>query len=159
MEVCYQAWLDSPRHVQYMKRVLGVQCNPADAIPISVEEIESKELFSKQTIVSPALIKHWIFSGPGGKIYEIENITVLEIPNHFYCTTSTDPNDISVQSSLLFTPDERTQNTLLEWQISLWGPQEKEKGKFAQLISDIWETGDTLLDDCLQDFKRSLEEE
>lgn len=149
VEICYQTWLDSPHLTDVMRRALGFQqkTNAVTAIT-SAEEI--------QGIMPDAMIKHWLLSGPGGKLYEVESTIILEVPNQFYCTTSADPEDLSVQNSVLFSPDAMNQNTLIEWQISFWNSV--QKGSFTQLLSDIMKSGDSFLEDCLQDFKTHIEE-
>jgi uncharacterized membrane protein len=154
VEVCYQAWLDSPHLPEVMRRVVGVQYK--SKIMTSAEEIHAKVLRLQQDIVPSATIKHWLISGPGGKLYEFENTVILEIPNHFYCTTSTDPNDFSVQSSVLFSSDAKHKNTFLEWEVSFFVFNVQD-GNLTRLASDVLKMDDSLLMDCLQDFKTYLE--
>lgn len=158
VECCYQDWIDSPHLPDFMRRVLGVEfstppgrsLNPVDEIDATVEPFY-------QTSVSPGLIKHWLVYGPGGKLYEVEKTVILEIPNRFYCTTSADPKDLSVQSSLFFSPDDKNKNTYIEWEVSFWtGGQ---CGSLTHLVSDILVTGDSFYKDCLQDFKTHVEAE
>jgi|GEM_PF-6893468 len=157
VEVCYKTWLDSSTLPKILRRVLGVEFKqPIQPIQLSVREVDSKVTTLKSDLVPTSLIKHWLFSGPGGKLYEVENTVILEVPNRFYCTTSVDPNDISCQSSVLFSPDETNQNTLIEWNVSFW--LNSPYGKATQLAADILETGDSFLDDCLEDLKSALEE-
>ena len=154
--ICYQAWLDSPQLTQVMRRVLRFEYK-AEAIVAtnSIEEVLSHLSKQDQDILPLTQIKQWLFAGPGGKVYKIESTTILEIPNRFYCATSNDPNDLSIQSSLLFSPDEADQNTLLEWQISFWVSE--HVGEMTQLVADIQTTNDSFLEDCLQDFKTYVE--
>lgn len=157
VEICYQTWLDSPHLTDVMKRVLGFRSRKNhDVTPITVtEKIQDAVQSLKQDIVSEATIKHWLLSGPGGKLYEVESTIILEIPNLFYCSTSIDPDDLSVQNSVLFSPDAMNQTTLVEWQISFW--DSAQKGSLTQLLSDIMKSGDCFLEDCLQDFKTYIE--
>jgi hypothetical protein len=155
VEVCYQSWLDSLHLPDAIRRVLGCQYQPINVAPItSAEEIQAKTLLLQDDILS-SRIKHWLFSGPGGKLYEIENAAILEIPNHLYCTTSTDPSDLSTQSSVLFSPDDLNINTLVEWKVSFW--ISSTNGRSTQLATDILASDDAFLEDCLQDFKRYIE--
>lgn len=155
VEICYQAWLETPRFPNFMSRVVSVECKPKDFVTsASMEEVQSKSQLFKQNVV-PSLINHWLLSGPGGNLYEASNTVILEIPNHFYCTTSIDPDDLSIQSSLFFIPDQVNQNTILEWQISFW--ISARNGKSTKLASDILQTGDAFLENSLQDFKAHVE--
>ena len=156
VEVCYQAWLDAPHFPDFMSRVIAFQYRPKGVvIPASVEEIQSRAQLLKQDIVPMSTIKHWLLSGPSCKLYEIDSTVILEIPNRFYCTTSTDPNDLSIQSSLSFMPDQMNRNTIIKWQISFWAFD--PPGKMTSLASDILEAGDAFLENNLQDFKAHLE--
>lgn len=156
VEVCYQGWLDSPQLSTAMRRVLGFQYKHIHVAPItSAEVIQAKVQLLKPDNIPSSLVKQWLFSGPGGKLYEIENAAVLEIPNHFYCTTSTDPRDLSAQSSLLFSPNEMNTSTLVEWRVSFWASG--KNGSLTRLASDILASGDAFLEDCLQDFKNDIE--
>jgi hypothetical protein len=156
-ETCYQAWINFPKHPEFTKRVFKLLLNENKDITIitSEEQSEVQTLLSRQDIASAAMRRHWILSGPQGKLYQVEETTILEIPNRFYCSTSTDPNDLSVQSSLLFSPDELNQKTLMEWQVSFW--ISTEKGTATQFLFDILKTGDAFLDEVLQDFKVFVE--
>jgi uncharacterized membrane protein len=157
VEACYGAWIDSPRLVSAMRKVLGV-CLQTEhtSVVTSAEEIHEKVKRLNQENIPATQIKHWLFSGPGGKLYEIENTVILDIPNRFYCTTSTDPDDLCVQSSLLFIPDELNKNTTMEWRVFFW--DFKPRGKLTQFVSDIWEKNDSFMDDCLEDFKKLVEQ-
>ena len=163
VEVCYQTWTDSPRLPEIFKRLVSVEYEEK---PLSYEEkplstisepAEVQKLlpYLKQELVPTKTIKHWLLHGPKGKLYEIENTVILDVPNVFYSTTSTDPNDISVQSSVLFSPDENHHSTLIEWQVSFW--LSAKNGSMTQLVSDILETEDTLMEDTLLELKQHLE--
>lgn len=156
VEVCYQGWLDSPRMPEVMRRVLDFHSQPLNVEPVtSADEIQAQIRSLVRNDIPLSRIKHWLFSGPGGKLYQFENTAILEIPNRFYCTTSTDSNDLSMQSSLLFSPEGMNTSTLVEWQVSFWASH--KNGSATQLASDILTTGDSFLEDCLLDFKRYIE--
>lgn len=147
-EICYQIWIDSPRIAKALRRLQNVQSRPIN----SLQDVQAKvELLH----VGADTIKKWLFYGPEGKMYEVENIVVMDIPNRFYCTSSIDPNDLSFQSSMLFSPDELNQNTDIEVQISFWNSE--KKGPMTQLVSDILDAEDHFFEDCLQDFKAEVE--
>jgi uncharacterized membrane protein len=160
VEVCYQTWLDSRKLADIMERVLGVvvrsnlSINNMEALT-SAEEIQTKIQLFKQDIMPSSKIKQWLINGPGGKYYEVENTKVLEIPNHFYSTVSTDLADFCMQSSVTFMADAMNQNTIIEWEVSYWGSF--QNGTSTQLAIDISETNDSFMKDCLMDFKHYLE--
>jgi uncharacterized membrane protein len=158
VEMCYQAWLDSARLPSIMGRVIDFSYRPKSTRNLdSIGEAQLNEMHSTQDVVPSSAanpkVKHWILAGPDGKLYELESTTVLEIPNRFYCTASTDPKDLSVQSSALFSPDENNRSTLLEWQVSFWA----SGGTASQLCSDVLTSGDSFMEDCLRDFKAAVE--
>ena len=157
VEVCYQAWTDSTWLVHSVRRLFRFQYKNKALMPInSTEDTFPKTMVADQDLIPSTQVKQWLVSGPGGKFYEAESMVVLDIPNHFFCTVSTDPDDLAMQSSLSFYPDGMNQNTFLEWRVSLWFLDEP-KGKITQLISDIWEAGDPYMEDCLHDFKAAVE--
>ena len=108
-------------------------------------------------MVDHAVVRHWLVSGPSGKIYEFENKVILEIPNRFFCTQSTDPNDLSVQASTLFSPILNNYATRLELQVSFWESERIKNGQATRLAMDIIKTDDTFLEDCLEDLKHHIE--
>lgn len=157
-EACYTIWTDSPKLPRILKRVLGIGLKPVSNVTAtltSLEEIQTRLQKYKISILPAAEIKHWLFQGPGAKLYQIENTAILEIPYRFYCTISTDPDDICAQSSLTFTPDAQNHETLIEWKVSFWGSS--HNGSMTQLASDIAEMDDSFLEDCLQEFKTYVE--
>jgi hypothetical protein len=158
VEICYQTWTDYSHFPAFMSRVIDFQNQTEAPVITSNEEIHPKALLLTQGIVPAELVNHWLFAGPGGKLYEVKNRTSLEIPNHFYCMTSTDPDDTSIRTSLLFSPDMHNQNTLLELECSFWSSNTLKKGKSTQLATDILEADDSFWLDCLQDFKKYVEE-
>jgi uncharacterized membrane protein len=161
VEACYQAWINTCRIPSFIRRALSVQVsfscggNPKGISIISPEEIETRLQNFNQQILPTTEIRRWLISGPGGKLYEIEGTTILEIPNQFYCTISTDPDDIFAQSSASFMPDPTNQNTLIEWEVSFW-PLSPE-GRWTQFASAVHNSKDNFMEDCLQDFKAELE--
>jgi len=160
VERCYQAWMNSAKMPDFMSRVIQVD---QKKIPLTVmtnpqdieAQVEARIPLLDQNGVPYSTIKNWLLKGPGGKLYEIANTAVLEIPNHFYCTTSTDPDDISVQSSAFFCPDGKNQHTLIEWEISFWPCL--DIGSMTRLACDILQTDDHFMEQCLQDFKDYIE--
>lgn len=152
-EVCYQSWSSGiVQFPTFMHRIISMQ---QEVKPIERKNRNASNLADK--ILPTEVINHWLFYGPEEKLYELDNKTTLEIPHLFHSTSSADPDDIAIQSSLSFLPDANNQTTLLEWQISFLDSQILKKGKSTQLISDILSTGDTLLMDCLKDFKKAVE--
>jgi hypothetical protein len=141
-----------------MKRVLGVEIRPENnSIHVSTSEVEIQrrlQLF-RQEILPSAKVKQWLLSGPGGKLYEIENTTICEVPNQFYCTISTDLNDISVASSVNFSSDTMNRNTFVEWVVSFWSSF--QNGSMTRFASEIRATDDSFMKDCLTDFKAFIE--
>lgn len=158
VEVCYQAWLEARHLPDVMHRVHGLQNRSMDNIaPItSTEEIQAKAQQFREEDIPLSRIMHWVVSGPGGKLYEFENATILEIQNHFICTASVHPDDLSVQSSVSFSPNDINTDTGIEWQVSFW--VSSENGILTQFASDILAEGDLFLEECLQDFKRYVED-
>ena len=156
VEICYQTWLDAPCLPAFMSRVIAVRPMPKDFVTSDLlEELQPEAQLLQQGIIPMSTIKQWLLSGPGGKIYHVENIIILEIPNRFYCTTSIDPDDLSIQNSLTFMPDQMNRNTTIEWEVSFW--VSIIGGQMTRLASDILETGDSFLEYNLQDFKTHLE--
>jgi uncharacterized membrane protein len=136
-----------------MSRVLGVQ---SEVQPLT--KTHSQALHLTKNIIPATVIDHWLFSGPGGKLYETEGKVILDIPNLFYCRASTDPNDLAMQTSVLFSPDENNQITLLEFEVSFWNSATLKTGKSTRLISDIVHQEDRFIEDCLRDFKNYVEQ-
>jgi uncharacterized membrane protein len=154
VEWCYQTWINYSQFPVFMTRVLGVQ---SEVKPL--EETRSKALHLSKDIIPADVIDHWFFSGPGGKLYETESKMILDIPNLFYCRVSTDPNDVASQTSMLFSPDENNQITVVEFEVSFWSSATLKAGKSTQLISDIVNQEDHIIEDCLQDFKNYVEKQ
>lgn len=152
VEWCYQTWINYSQFPVFMTRVIGVQ---SELKPL--EETRFKALNFSKNIISADVIDHWLFSGPGGKLYETEGKVILDIPNLFYCRTSTDPNDVATQNSMLFSPDENNQTTVVEFEVSFWDSAALKAGKSTRLISDIVYQEDQFIEDCLQDFKNYVE--
>src|SRR5437868_812616 len=74
VETCYQAWIEAIHLSDIMKRVLGFEYKTIKDITAitSAEEIQRRLESLKQDIIPTSRIKHWLFSGPGGKLYEVE---------------------------------------------------------------------------------------
>lgn len=165
VEVCYQAWLDFEKMPEFISRLRSVRVdeshsltNAALASSLSADELQTKAQLHRQSLVPFGMIKHWFFSGSGGKMYEIENVTILEIPNHFYCTVSTDPDDLSVQCSIFFCPDGKNEHTFMEWEVSFWNSGKAGLGgTMTHMLTDIVDSGDDFFQKCLQDFKVHVE--
>jgi len=159
-EVCYQIWTDAKKIAKIIERVIGLEIktkpeNTKIDFITSVGEIDQKIHRVNLELLPTSEIKHWLLSGPGGHLYKIENTTIFEIPNRFYCTVSTDQNDTSVQSYVTFFPDALKQHTVVEWEIWFW--RSAQKGSLTQLLSDIEDTGDNFMKDCLSDLKKFIE--
>lgn len=156
-EVCYQSWsMGFIQFPTFMRRVASM-LQEVKPIETRIETHNGKASHRSSKMLPTQLVNHWLFYGPKGRIYEVNNKTTLDIPNLFHSTTSVDPEDISIQSSVSFLPDANNQTTLLEWQVSFLDSQILKKGKSTRLISDILTTGDGLLMDCLRDFKKAVE--
>ncbi len=158
VDVCYRTWVDSVNLPRIMHRVLGMRYKPIDNAPSEITDavdIERRMELFRQDILPKSQIKQWLLSGPGGKCYQVENTVTLDIPNHFFCTISTDLKDICAQSSVLFSRDSLNQFTLIEWQVSFW--HSPYNGSMSRLAADVLESGDTFMQDCLQDFKAAVE--
>lgn len=161
VEACYQAWIDSPKFPAFAKRVKGVEVcaqsgQKATTVTESPEKVWVKIRHLKYEHLPFNEIKRWLFNGPGGKVYEVENEMDLEIPNRLYISVSADPKDIYAQSTVTFTPEEN-QNTLITWEISYW--QFTPEGSWTQFASAIDKAKDTFMQDCLEDFKAYVETE
>jgi hypothetical protein len=159
-EVCYKVWIDAKKLPKILERVIGVEIktkpeNTKIDFITSVGEIDQKVHRVNLDLLPTSEIKHWLLSGPGGHLYKIENTTVFEIPDRFYCTVSTDQNDASVQSYVTFFPDTLNRHTVVEWEIWFW--RSSKKGSATRLVSDIADTGDSFMADCLSDLKRFIE--
>jgi uncharacterized membrane protein len=156
VECCYRTWLDSAKMPDFMSRLLAVQCKDKPSRPFNLpNDIDIIAPFMEMSPVPYGKIRQWLLAGPGGNLYEYENMVVLEIPNRFYCTTSIDPDDISVQSSVFFSPDGKNEHTYIEWEISFWCLDGKGSG--TKLLCDVLMTEDPMIEECLQDFKSHLE--
>jgi hypothetical protein len=127
----------------------GHEGNPPDSIQASIQRIQ-------QTDSSAGQLRRWLLSGPGGKLYEIENTTIVEIPNYFYCTAPTDPNDIYSESSVFFIEDKTNRSTLVKWEVTF--RQFPSEGNWTQFALDIHKTEDSFMQDCLQDLKKYVED-
>ncbi len=152
VESCYQAWIHYTRFPTFMRRVLGVEHEIK-----TIDATYAKALNLSKYFIPAEQINRWLFAGPGGKLYETESKIILDIPNLFYCRVSTDPDDIAIQTSVLFSADEMNQNTLIEFQVSFWDCASIKAGKSTQLILDILNQGDSLIEDCLLDLKHYVE--
>lgn len=159
-ELCYQIWLDSPQLVCHLERVLGVRVtsgfssegNGDGRVVASQKELQRK---IRSFFPASSEFKHWHLLGPEGRLHEIDNTILLEIPNRYICTMSLDDHDVYSYSEITFTLDALNRNTLVLWQVSVCPAI--GNGAMARLVSDISKTKDHFLEDCLQDFKILVE--
>lgn len=157
-ELCYQTWIDSPQLVSHLERVLGVRVTRGTLEGSDGRVIASqKEMQQKIRSFFPSSseFKHWHLLGPEGRLHEIDNTILLEIPNRYICTMSLDDHDVYSYSEITFTLDALNRNTLVLWQVSVCPAI--GNGAMARLVSDISKTKDHFLEDCLQDFKVLVE--
>jgi uncharacterized membrane protein len=162
-ENCYKTWVDTKQIPVFMRRVRGlniefltnlttrklaIASTSADAIQARIKRFQQSDSTATE-------LRRWIFRGPGGKLYEIENTVIVEIPNYFYCTASTDPDDVYSESCVFFIEDERNQTTLVKWEITFW--QFSSQGSWTQFALDLQDAKDSFMHDCLEDFKQFVE--
>jgi hypothetical protein len=160
-EDCYKAWVNTSQIPVIMQRVQGLEVKflanrKPETITTSPDVIQaSLQRFQNAESYAPEL-RRWLFSGPGGRLYEIENTTILEIPNYFYCTAPNDPNDFHSESCVFFIEDKLKHCTLVKWEITFrpFSPD----GSWTQFALDLQQTEDHFMQDCLQDLKRFVEE-
>lgn len=163
VETCYRYWSKYHNLPNFIHRILKVwdEESPTGTHIGKLEDLR-KAIKAEQNNLSHTIplnrIRHWLVQGPGGKIYEVENAVILEIPNLFYCWTSTDPADLSIQNSISFMAIEDGRKTALLYESSFVLSSNKALGgKSSRLISDIVNSNDPWMPDLLTDFKNYVE--
>ncbi len=157
-QTCYQYWVNQSQFPEFMSKVLMFDARLTPRTTLQSHECIHSALERFEAFTLPLeRIKHWLISGPGGKLYEFENKVILDIPGKFYATASTDPDDLCTQASLLFHETENPGVTRLELEVSFWESGCLKNGKSTQLASDILRKGDSFFGDCLRDFKTHVE--
>lgn len=156
-ELCYREWVNLSQLSKYLYRVIEMQtATQAPALERGTNPLPMNTTAPSQPFGENG-IHHWTLRGPQGKIYQVQNKTILDIPNRFYCMSSTDSEDISSQLSVLFSADDTNQTTYMEMEASSWLTENMQLGRSTQLFADIINADDTFLQDCLQDFKHHVE--
>jgi uncharacterized membrane protein len=152
VEVCYQTWINQAKFPEFMRKILKFRegCAPEEATLPTALKLTGD-------IVDPDVVRHWLVTGPRGKLYQFENKVILEIPNRLFSTQSTDPNDLCVQVSVLFFPLWNNHATRIDWQVSFWESAKIKSGHATQLALDVFKTDDSLIEDCLTDLKHYIE--
>lgn len=163
VETCYRCWANYHNLPNFMRRILKVWDMelPLATHTSALEDMRKAvkaELSNLSHTVPLHKIRHWLVRGPGGKIYEVENAAILEIPNLFYCWASTDPNDLAIHNSISFMAIEDGRKTVLLYESSFVLSGNKALGgKSSRLISDIVDMNDPWMQDLLTDFKNYVE--
>ncbi|WP_303675227.1 hypothetical protein [Vampirovibrio chlorellavorus] len=157
-QTCYQYWVNQSQFPEFMSKVLRHEARWVPRMTLQSYDCIQSALERFEAFALPLeRIKHWLISGPGGKLYEFENKVILDIPGQFYATASTDPDDLCAQASLLFHETENPGVTRVELEVSFWESANIKNGKSTQLASDILRKEDPFLGDCLRDFKTYVE--
>ncbi len=162
VKLCYQLWKDYHQTAKFLHCVIKVWDQPTAVMkPIDNLEQLHPTIQSNLSGMARALpletVRHWLIQGPGGKVYELENTVILEIPDLFYCWSSTDPEDLAVQTSVSFLSQKDTR-TLVLFECSFSIPNTQLfRGKAARLITDVLNTDDPLISEILADFKHYVE--
>ncbi len=157
-QTCYQYWVNQSQFPEFMSKVLRFESRQIPTMTLQSNESIQSVLERFDAFILPVeRIKHWLISGPGGKLYEFENKVILDIPGKFYSTVSTDPDDLCTQASLLFNETENPGVTRVEFEVSFWESTNIKNGTATQLASDILQNEDSFFCDCLRDFKTYVE--